>query len=749
MNYYSPNTLVTYVLLLSGVANLVIVYLVLRANPRSQANRSFSVFSFSIALWSVASFLFYQFGDTSRLQIIYGNLLFAGPMIIPGSFFYFALSFPRDTKINEWKTFLIFTTTFLFFISFPFSIVEFSNEGSPIYGYIFTNIYPFYFLFFIVGGMGHLLYKFFKIKGIHRAQLMYFFIGSFITVVLASVTNLLFPLLFGNFELASLGPSTTIILIGFVAYAITRYRLMDVRLVIFRSLVFGLIVFVIGGIFAAISTVIASMFSDFARIQSNIVSGVIVATLLTLFYQPLRKLIERATNTFLYKKSYNPDVLLGQITEVSSSILDLKQLLASIAKTLDEALHSQKLGIVLVDNDAKKLTVSYQAGFAPGVAEKLANYPKAVEILYQEVKRLGGLLVIDEMKTRYENGEFEPVDKELLLALYQNDIAVILPLHVKDEVVGIVVLGNKKSGDPYNSQDLNVLKIIGGQVAIAIENARLYDELKDFNVKLEDEVRRKTAQLRKANTELRRLDTAKSEFISIASHQLRTPLTVIKGYISMMQEGSFGEVPPKISENLNKVYVSNERLIALVENLLDISRIESGRQEFLWEKAQLEDIATGVVDNLKQTAVNKGLKLTLHMKKGLTPKILVDKNKIHEVMMNFVDNSIKYTSSGSIDVQVKSDKDAVTFCVRDTGKGIDSQIKNNLFKKFSRGKDSFRMHTEGVGLGLYVAKMIIDAHQGRIWADSQGADKGSMFCFSIPLDHKPKESAPKFGTKVK
>ena len=533
-----------------------------------------------------------------------------------------------------------------------------------------------------------------------------------------------------------------------IAYAIAKYRLMDVRLIIFRSIVFGLIVFITAGIFAAASALIAFTFSGLAGVRSDIVASFVVAILITTGYQPLRRLIEKVTNTFLYKKSYNPDVLLAQITEVSSSILDMEHLLASIAKSLDEAFHTQKLGIALVNSDAKKLHVVYQSGFKENTAEQLAMYPQAVEILYKEVKRLGGLLVIDEMKTRYENGEFEPVDSKLLLALYENDIAVILPLHVKDQVIGIIVLGNKKSGDPYNSQDLNVLSIITGQVAIAIENARLYDELKDFNIKLEEEVRRKTAQLRKANQELRKLDTAKSEFISIASHQLRTPLTVIKGYISMMQEGSFGVVPPKILENLKKVYVSNERLIGLVENLLDISRIESGRQEFRWEKESLENIAAGVVENLQQAAETKKLKLILHKQKVLAPKVLIDKNKIHEVMMNFVDNAIKYTPEGQIDVYVKAEpKDSVMFCVKDTGKGIDPQIKPNLFKKFSRGKDSFRMHTEGVGLGLYVAKTIIEAHSGKIWAESEGTNNGSIFCFSIPLDHKPKDMAPKFGTK--
>jgi signal transduction histidine kinase len=502
-------------------------------------------------------------------------------------------------------------------------------------------------------------------------------------------------------------------------------------------------------IFAIASTLMAEVFTELTGMGSDIISGLVVAIILTFFYQPLRKFIEQVTNVFLFKKTYDKDKLLSKVSDISSSILDLHNLLGSISGILDESFHTERIGIVLLDDKQKKLEVFYQVGFDPKQAEKLVSHPEVIVALRYEAKQLNGLLVIDEMKTRFENGEFKPYSPELLLALHETGIAVILPLFIQDQLIGVIALGNKKSGDPYNTQDLKILKIVAAQAAVAIENARLYDELKDFNVKLEEEVRRKTSQLRQANEELKRLDEVKSEFISIASHQLRTPLTVIKGYISMMREGSFGEVPPKIMDNLEKVYLSNERLIGLVENLLDISRIESGRQEFDWKQIQLADLAKTVIENLGKQAKDKGLKLTLHKIDKDLPKVLAD-NKIHEVMMNFVDNAIKYTPSGKIDVYLKNEpKDMITFCVKDTGRGIDPQIKSNLFKKFSRGKDSFRIHTEGVGLGLYVAKMIIDAHSGKIWAESEGRDNGSQFCFSIPLQHTPKDIKPKFGTKVK
>ncbi len=138
-----------------------------------------------------------------------------------------------------------------------------------------------------------------------------------------------------------------------------------------------------------------------------------------------------------------------------------------------------------------------------------------------------------------------------------------------------------------------------------------------------------------------------------------------------------------------------------------------------------------------------------------TPQVTADADKIHEVMMNFIDNAIKYTEKGEINVYIRTEpeKNAVTFYVKDTGRGVDPDIKPYLFRKFSRGKGSFRVHTEGVGLGLYVAKTIIDAHQGKVWVESEGPGKGSQFCFSLSTSLTEKDlaaakPAKKFGASV-
>jgi len=255
--------------------------------------------------------------------------------------------------------------------------------------------------------------------------------------------------------------------------------------------------------------------------------------------------------------------------------------------------------------------------------------------------------------------------------------------------------------------------------------------------KLTQELKIATKQLKVANKKLQRLDQAKSEFLSIASHQLRTPLTVIKGYSSMMLEGSFGKMPAKIKANMDKIMISTERLISLVESLLNISRIEAGRIEFDIEPVELHKIVGEIVENFQQKAKAKKLKLEFYTPEGL-PKALADPLKVKDVIVNLIDNSIKYTDKGTVSINMHEEGQSVVFSCLDTGMGIDPDDLPRLFQKFVRGKGMMKVHTEGTGLGLYYARMIVENMGGRIWAESIGKGKGSKFSFSLPMANKKK-----------
>lgn len=255
-------------------------------------------------------------------------------------------------------------------------------------------------------------------------------------------------------------------------------------------------------------------------------------------------------------------------------------------------------------------------------------------------------------------------------------------------------------------------------------------------VKNREELEHLAQELSLANEELKKLDRAKSEFISIASHQLRTPLSIIKGYISMIQEGSFGHMTKKLAEPLHRVYLSNERLIKLVNDLLDLSRMEGGRMRYEMKLAQFSVIIASVVEEFQQIAQSKGLtfRFKKENKENDDPPVRFDEEKMRQVAFNLIDNAMRYTpKGGSITVTLAINPYHLLFSVVDTGIGLDKQEINSLFQKFVRSKEVMRIHTEGVGLGLYVARRIVEDHGGRIWAESAGKGKGSTFFVELPI----------------
>jgi signal transduction histidine kinase len=237
--------------------------------------------------------------------------------------------------------------------------------------------------------------------------------------------------------------------------------------------------------------------------------------------------------------------------------------------------------------------------------------------------------------------------------------------------------------------------------------------------------------LEKANLRLQELDRQKTEFLSIASHQLRTPLSIIKGYIELIEDGVYGKMPKKVEAVLSDMDESNERLVKLVDEFLDISRIEQERTKFNFEKCDISETVQSVLKELSQKAEGKGLILS----EPTYPKsheVTMDEEKVRHVIFNFVDNALKYSDKGSVDVKVTTEKGGFAVRVQDQGFGFNKEDEANFFQKFYRGKNVVGTNVNGTGLGIYVCKKFIEAHGGNVWAHSPGLGKGSEFGFWIP-----------------
>ncbi len=248
-----------------------------------------------------------------------------------------------------------------------------------------------------------------------------------------------------------------------------------------------------------------------------------------------------------------------------------------------------------------------------------------------------------------------------------------------------------------------------------------------------EQVQKLSKELAVANDALKKLDQAKSEFLSVASHQLRTPLTAIKGYASMLLEGDFGKMVDPQRANVKIIYESAERLAELVNDLLDLSHIESGRMEFDFTAVNLCETVQSVIEEVSPKAKSRGLMLFFDNVNRSCPEIRADKEKIRQVVMNLIDNALKYTVKGGVTVQLHQVGDQLQFAVKDTGIGVDPKEKEKLFEKFFRTTAANELTREGTGLGIYVVKKIVESHGGKIWFESPGVNQGTTFYVTLPV----------------
>jgi signal transduction histidine kinase len=289
---------------------------------------------------------------------------------------------------------------------------------------------------------------------------------------------------------------------------------------------------------------------------------------------------------------------------------------------------------------------------------------------------------------------------------------VVLPLTVGTRSLGALCIGASFLDADFATVKRDIIRELGQVVSVVLDRAILYEDL------------------HRANDKLQELDKLKDEFVTLASHELRTPMAAIRGSLSTILEGYAGDIPQEAREFLAAAYNENDRLIRLVNNLLNISRIEAGRLTFHQTKVNLDLLITEVVSNLQMAAKEKYLSL-VYQSAGI-PMVAADADKVREVLVNLIGNAIKYTHKGGVTIVTESKENSVVTSVTDTGSGIAKEDQDLLFKKFSQVRGSYARPTGGTGLGLYICKQIIEGLKGKIWLEST-LGKGSSFYFALPI----------------
>lgn len=496
-----------------------------------------------------------------------------------------------------------------------------------------------------------------------------------------------------------------------------RYGTLDFRFMVVRTVSYILTLMVAVLVFYGIAYLLkAVLIHNEGSSLVSVIPGsvaVIVALVTALSFQPIRHLFNTYIDKLFYKDNYSITDFTTRISQTLNSTNDLRILLERVGAVIAGTVKaSQAFFFVHLPED--RYMTAGTAGHSKVTPAEFDDTDKP------SPQRRRPILI-----AQFDSSH--PLHRMMV----SHRLGLIFPLYKGDTLIGYLCLGRSK-GPGYTSRDIRSLKAVADEIAIAIQNALSVEEVKRLNDTLEQRVNSATKELRASNAQLQRLDMAKDEFISMASHQLRTPLTSIKGYISMMLEGDVGKVTDEQKHVLKEAFVSSERMVRLIGDFLNVSRLQTGK--FVIEKHPI-DLARLVereVDGLAQHASARGIQFVYKKPKDL-PLLELDENKIQQVVMNFADNAIFYSKEKSkVVVTLEQVGQSVEFKVVDSGIGVPKAEQDQLFHKFFRATNARKARPDGTGVGLFLARKVITDHDGEIIFESEEG-KGSTFGFRLPL----------------
>jgi signal transduction histidine kinase len=677
---------------------------------------------FGIILWVIgdAGLLFAR--DAHSVHV-FAELFYIAPMFTPISIWFFALTFPENKPLPKLAPLLaavplavvmiLFLGHFNFFIH-DIAITNSLNVATPAKPgfYFYSAFFSFFFILVYIAFWKKLR----NLRGIEQSRVLYTFFGVLTGSMLALVSNLTLPTR-GVREFLWLGPFFTLLFPASVVVAIVRHRLFDIRIMLARSVGYVVTLASLAIVYILVALIIVNhvVFPNARVVFSQQIVYAVLAAVLAFSFQPIRRILERGTNRIFYRDAYDSQQFFNEFNKTLVTTIALDDVLKRTSMVISQYLKAQYclIGIRAV-NGEQRIVGTQVKQFEPSeVAEVMHITPHIHQVV----------ILADNVP---------PDQRRLHELLSKNDISALVRItdNVKKthEGLGYIVLGPKKSGNPYTPQDVKVLEATANELVIAIQNALHFEEIQNFNRTLQARVNKATNELRKTNDKLKALDQTKDEFITMASHQLRTPLTSAKGYLSMVLEGDAGKLNANQEKLLEQSYLSSQRMVYLISDLLNLSRLNTGKFVIEPSSIDLSEIVKAEVDQLTETAKSRDLQL-VYDKPASFPKLMLDETKIHQVVMNFIDNAIYYTpAGGTVTVELRETPTAVEYTVHDTGIGVPKSVQHKLFTKFYRAQNAQQARPDGTGLGLFMAKKVVAAQGGTILFESEEG-KGSTFGF--------------------
>ena len=683
------------------IVNLLFALVVWLRSSKSFLKILYSSFSLSLAFWNLSLFLTIL---GVWPQIIWGRLAFSFGVVMATALFYFSYSFPdgkRMKKIFEYPFLLIAFILFLFTLTDKM-VKTIEVSGGYISGELgsVVGLFTVYEMVLFFSTLVIITIKYFKSSGVLKKQIFYVMIGQWFFILTFLTTNLFLPIFFGIFDFNNLGPIFSFVMVFLIAYSIIKHNLLDIRLVIQRSLIYSILLSVTISFYLGLIFILNIFLESYANVKSIIAT--IFTIVLGIYGVPyLERYFRRITDKFFYKDRYNFSEALNSLSEILNKNIKLENLVESFSLRLNNILKTEKVIVVLLE---ESLIFDDEGVFRKISSDTdLASIKSIVDI----DKTVISLNEIQDFISTLKNKKLLASIKHGLQSIKKFDIDFFVKISANKKIIGYILLGKKKSGDIFNTEDRMLLQTLSLQAGVAIEKARLYKKVQEYSRDLEKKVKRRTAKIEGLQKEQKQM------MLEIA-HRLQTPLTILKGDLGILQKEL------KNNKNLSKFENSVNKLSKFIYDILKLARLENNAETLEMKKINLSQTVYELGEYFQVVMKEKGINLAVFVEKDINIKGNAD--KIEELITNLVSNSAKYIGdekNKKIELTLKriSNKKACLNVI-DNGIGIEKEDLSSLFTNFYRSKNINNTSIEGTGLGLVISKKIADVHRAKIKVES-------------------------------
>jgi signal transduction histidine kinase len=697
--------------LLALVLNVSLAGITLFRNPGSRLNRLFTYFVGGMAVWNFGVFMLRRSPDEAT-AVFWEIVIHTGVIALPAFYYHFVLIFLEGTTRHRTSLLVVYALALLFSIinlsgsSLFMSGVKSTYWGwAPATGLLYTPFFV-YFNCFLIYGLVHLVRTYNDVdSSFRRNRATLILLGTLVSLIGGLID-------FARFILARFVPAADLVYpLGIPANmvfalmlgtSIVRYRLFDVNVVVKKGAIYLLLWGVLTSVLVA-----AEQYADWD--QMNPLWVILpLGFVMTMLVSPLGQRLEERIERVMFSRRRGCYETLLDLSKRMGSILDFGRLMETLVHGLVRGVPLTHCVLMIYDAERSAFVV-YREDATVGEGVGAVAIPGDSRIV-QWLNQTGRVLVKEEVTLNPEIAAyFETAEGELDAI----KATLIVPLKIESKLTGIMLVGEKLSGDIFDDQELEVLAVLANQVAISLENARLYEELSESN-----------AQLLQASR-------LKSQFLASMSHELRTPLNSIIGFSKVLLNRFDGELTERQETYIRSVHNSGAHLLQLINGILDFSRIEAGKLEMSSEELDLHELIDECTESSMPLARGKQMKLEKNVPLELPP-LSGDRTKVKQILLNLLSNAIKFTAQGRVLVSVVAEPDAIRVSVADTGIGIREDDLAHLFEPFQQLDNPIARSAGGTGLGLAISKKFVELHGGRIWAESR-ENQGSTFHFTLPL----------------